>query len=141
MRLQFVHTSQNISSHSDPTITPDEDELDEDCRVLEAQARQDLESDGCPPCYPPYLDVPEREPPDEYRKIIDYWQSFGPKYYTVLYAQRSDWRSFRDSQRRRRHRYRNKSFSIAVDEVRKRRREHGLDDNVHLLLDQQQQSR
>jgi len=59
----------------------------------------------------------------------------------VLCAQRSDWRIFRESQQRLRVRYRNKSFSIFVDEVRKRRRRHGLDDNVHLLLDSQQQSR
>ena len=59
----------------------------------------------------------------------------------MLCAQRSDWRKFRQSQRRIRHRYRNKSFSIFLDEVRERRRAHGLDDNVHLLLDPQKQSR
>ncbi|GAB1311977.1 hypothetical protein MFIFM68171_02187 [Madurella fahalii] len=52
-----------ISDHPDAddlqlrlqTITPppDEEEDDEESRLLEAQARQDLESDGCPPCYPP----------------------------------------------------------------------------------------
>ena len=59
----------------------------------------------------------------------------------MLCAQRLDWRKFRQSQRRLRHRYRNKSFSIFLDEVRERRRAHRLDDNVHLLLDPQQQSR
>lgn len=59
----------------------------------------------------------------------------------MLCAQRSDWRRFRESQRRLRYRYRNKSFSIFLDEVRERRRAHGLDDNVHLLLDPHQQSR
>ena len=37
-----------------------------------------------------------------------------------------------------RYRYRNKSFSIFVDEVRDLRRAYGLDDNVHLLFDPQQ---
>ncbi|KAI4230584.1 MAG: hypothetical protein L6R40_007996 [Gallowayella cf. fulva] len=125
------------------TITPppDEEEDDEESRVLEAQARQDLESDGCPPCYPPHLDVPVRNPPEEYRQIIEYWQSFSSTDDVVLCAQRSDWRKFRQAQRRLRHHYRNKSFSIFVDEVRGRRRAHSLDDNVHLLLDPQQQSR
>lgn len=109
--------------------------------MLETKARQDLESDGCPPCYPPHLDVPVRNPPEEYRQIIEYWQSFSSTDDVVLCAQRSDWRKFRQAQRRLRHRYRNKSFSIFVDEVRGRRRAHSLDDNVHLLLDPQQQSR
>ena len=109
--------------------------------MFEAQARQDLESDGCPPCYPPHLDVPVRNPPEEYRQIIDYWQSFSSTDDVVLCAQMSDWRKIRLAQRRLRYRYRNKSFSIFVDEVRGRRRAHNLDDNLHLLLDRQQQSR
>ena len=59
----------------------------------------------------------------------------------MLCAQRSDWRTFRQSQRKLRHRYRNESFSIYLDKVRERRRAHGLDDNAHLLLDLQQQNR
>ncbi|KAL9634033.1 MAG: hypothetical protein Q9204_003166 [Flavoplaca sp. TL-2023a] len=123
------------------TNTNNEEEDDEESRVLEAQARQDLESDGCPPCYPLYLDVPVRNPPEEYRQIIDYWQSFSSTDDVVLCAQRSDWQNFRQSQRSLRHRYRNKSFSSYLSEVCKRRRAHGLDDNVHLLLNPQQQSR
>ena len=109
--------------------------------MLEAQARQDLENDGCPPCYPPSLDVPVRNPPDEYRQIIEYWQSFSSTDDVVLCAQRSDWRIFRQSQRHLRHRYRNGSFGIFLDKVRERRRAHGLDDNAHLLLNLQQQNR
>ncbi|KAL8653602.1 MAG: hypothetical protein Q9210_002002 [Variospora velana] len=135
--------SPNASQFSRTTITPppDEEEDEEESRVLEAQARQDLESDGCPPCYPPHLDVPVRNPPGEYRQIIEYWQSFSSTDDVVLCAQRSDWRKFRQAQRTLRHRYRNKSFSVFVDEVLGRRRAHSLDDNVHLLLDPQQQSR
>ncbi|KAF7507871.1 hypothetical protein GJ744_010035 [Endocarpon pusillum] len=105
--------------------------------MLETQALQDLESDGCPPCYPHYLDVPIRNPPEEYRQIIEYWQSFSSTDDVVLCAQRSDWQEFRESQRRLRQRYRNKPFSIFLDQVRERRRAHGLNDNVHLLLDSQ----
>lgn len=109
--------------------------------MLEAQARQELESDGCPPCYPFCLDVPIREPPEEYRDFINYWQSFASTDDVVLCAQRSDWRTFRQSQQRLRHHYRNKSFGIFLGEVRERRRTHGLNANVHLLLDTEKQSR
>ncbi|KAL9013831.1 MAG: hypothetical protein Q9173_001498 [Seirophora scorigena] len=125
----------------DVTPPPDPEEDDAEIRVLEAQARQDLERDGCPPCYPPHLDVPVRNPPEEYEQIIGYWQSFTSTDDVVLGAQRADWEKFRHTQRSLRHRYRNKSFSIFVDEVRARRRAHGLDDNVQLLLDPQLQSR
>lgn len=108
--------------------------------MLEAQARKDLESDGCPACHPTHLDVPVRNPPEEYRPIIEYWQSFSSTDDVVLCAQRSDWRNFRASQVRVRGRYRNKPFSIFIDEVRDRRRRHGLGVDVHLLLDSQQHS-
>ncbi|CAO1596150.1 hypothetical protein XANCAGTX0491_000004 [Xanthoria calcicola] len=123
------------------TPPPDEEEDAEEARVLEAQARQDLERDGCPPCYPPNLDIPLRNPPEEYRQIIDYWSSFKSTVGVVLCAQRSDWRRFQDARRRLRYRYRNKSFALLEDEIRQRRRAHGLDDTVHLLLDPQQQIR
>ena len=59
----------------------------------------------------------------------------------MLCAQRSDWQQFRQYQQRQRRRYRNESFGIFLNKVRERRRAHGLDDNVHLLLDSQEQSR
>lgn len=108
--------------------------------MLETEARKDLENDGCPACYPPHLDVPVRNPPEEYRPIIDYWQSFSSTDDVVLCAQRSDWRRFRASQVQLRNRYQNKPFSIFVNEVRDRRRRYGPDVDVHLLLDSQQQS-
>jgi hypothetical protein len=38
-------------------LTPpiDSEEELEEARVLEFQARKELEDDGCPPCYPPDL--------------------------------------------------------------------------------------
>ncbi|KAF2006471.1 hypothetical protein P154DRAFT_569865 [Amniculicola lignicola CBS 123094] len=123
------------------TPPPDEEEDEEESRKLEAQARHDLESDGCPPCYPLCLDVPVRNPPEKYRQIIEYWESFSATDDVVLCAQRSDWQKFRQSQQRLRQRYRNKSFRVFLDEVRKRRRAHGLDADVYLLSDPQRQSR
>ncbi|KAF2007837.1 hypothetical protein P154DRAFT_516643 [Amniculicola lignicola CBS 123094] len=123
------------------TPPPDKEEDDEESRVLEAQARQDLESDDCLPCYPPCLNVPIRNPPEQYRQIIEYWESFSGTGDVVLCAQRSDWQKFRQFQQRLRHRNRNKLFSVFLDELRERRRAHKLDDNVHLLLDPRQQNR
>lgn len=101
-------------------MTPplDEEEENEESRVLEAQARKELENEGCPPCYPPDLDIPLRNPPEKYQAIIWYWQSFPGTDDVVLCAQLSDWRKFRTSQGRDRARYRNQPFSNFVDEVR-----------------------
>jgi hypothetical protein len=122
------------------TPPPDEEEDDEESRLLEADARKDLESDGCPACYPPHLDVPVRNPTDEYRLIIGYWQSFSSTGDVVLCAQRSNWRKFRASQQNVRDRYQHNLFSTFVDSVCERRRRHELDGHVQLLLDSQQQS-
>ena len=108
--------------------------------MLEAQARKDLESDDCSASYSPHLDIPVRNSPEEHRTIIGYWQSFSSTGDVVLCAERSDWRNFRASQVRVRGRYRNELFSTYVDEVRERRRRHGLGGDVHLLLYSQQQS-
>ncbi|KAL9042523.1 MAG: hypothetical protein Q9214_003750 [Letrouitia sp. 1 TL-2023] len=122
------------------TPPPDEEEDDEESRLLESQARNDLESDGCPPCYPPYLDTPVRDPPEEFRSIIEFWRSLSSTGDVILCAQRSDWRKFRASRTRVRSRYQDELFSTYVNEVCERRRRHELDDNVHLLLDSRQQS-
>ena len=58
----------------------------------------------------------------------------------MLCAQRSDWRGFRASQVRVRSCYRKGQFSAFVDEVRERRRRHGLDGDVQLLVNLQKQS-
>ena len=106
---------------------------------MEAQARKDLESDGCPACYPLHLEVPVRNPPEEHRQIIGYWQSLTGTGDVVLCAQRSDWRDFRAYQLWDRSRYRKEKFSVYVDRIRERRRRHGLGNGVHLLVDLQQQ--
>ena len=124
------------------SITPPLDEEDdEESRLLESQARNDLENDGCPACYPPYLDVPVRDPPEELRPITEFWRSLSSTGDVILCAQRSDWRKFRASQIRVRSRIQDKPFSTYVDEIRERRRRHEMDDDVRLLLDSQQQSR
>ncbi|KAI9681959.1 MAG: hypothetical protein M1817_000013 [Caeruleum heppii] len=123
------------------SITPplDQEEEDEEARMLEAQARKHLESDGCPACYPPHLDVPVRNPPEEYKQIIEYWHSLGSTGDVVLCAQKADWRDFRAFQTRVRRRH--PTFDTIIDDVRERRRRHGLRGNVDLFPDLQQQTR
>ena len=55
-------------------MTPplDKEDENEESRILEGQAREELESERCPPCYPPYLDVPLQQIPNEYRPIVSY---------------------------------------------------------------------
>ncbi|KAL9118862.1 MAG: hypothetical protein Q9187_004584 [Circinaria calcarea] len=124
-------------------MTPplDEEEENEESRLFEAQARKELENDGCPPCYPLDLEIPLRNPPEKYQPIIGYWQSFPGTGDVVLRAELSDWRKFRSSQSRVRRRFRNKPFSKFEDEVRERRRRHELGGDLRLIFDLEQQSR
>ncbi|KAK0302061.1 hypothetical protein LTR01_008985 [Friedmanniomyces endolithicus] len=134
-----IERDDDVGSITPPPLIGEE--RDEESRQLEARARQDLESEGCAPCYPPYLEVPARHPPEEYRQIIEYWQSLGFTDDVVLCAQRSDWRKFRHYQRLQREYYGKKPFCLLEAEIRERRQRNGLDDDVHLLPDTQQQSR
>ncbi|KAL9118737.1 MAG: hypothetical protein Q9187_004713, partial [Circinaria calcarea] len=78
-------------------MTPplDEEEENEESRLLEAQGRKELENDGCPPCYPPDLEIPLQNPPEKYQPIIGYWQSFPGTGDVVLRAELSEWRKRR----------------------------------------------
>ncbi|OAA57008.1 hypothetical protein SPI_07389 [Niveomyces insectorum RCEF 264] len=124
-------------------VTPpiDQEEEDEESRALEAQARQELENDGCPTCYPPNLIVPLQNVPEEHQPIVDYWKSFPGTGDVVLCAQRLDWQRFRAFQRKARRGFQETSFHKFEDLVRERRRRHGLDGSVRLVLQPEQQSR
>ncbi|KAE8446596.1 hypothetical protein EG329_011789 [Mollisiaceae sp. DMI_Dod_QoI] len=82
-----------------PPSRTEEEQLIED-RYFEILARQDLEADGCPPCYPPDLQTPLRDVPEEYQKIILYWKFNSDNDNHELLAQFRDWRRFRGYQKR-----------------------------------------
>ncbi|KAF2817570.1 uncharacterized protein BDZ99DRAFT_457296 [Mytilinidion resinicola] len=129
--------ADNLASRlRDLTPPIDSEEELEEARVLEFRARKELEDDGCPPCYPPDLDFPLRNPPKKYQAIIQYWKSVSD---VVLCYQKLDWEKFRRLQAM--VRCRNRPFSKFVDEVRERRQRHGLGGDVRLLLDLERQSR
>ena len=101
----------------------DEQELLYMHRQVEAQARKELEADGCPPCYPPGLDIPDlQSPPEECRAILAYWLWLSSTGHVPLSAQLRAWRRFRLFQQQTRRR-----FSDFERNLRQRRQTHGLD--------------
>lgn len=125
-------------------ITPpplDEEEENEETRQLEAEARKELEDDGCPACYPPDLDIPLQNLHSELQAIVTYWQCRSRDRDTVLRSQVADWRRFRLGQLWARAYFRNKPYSRFVGEVCERRRKYNLGGDVRLLMDPKQQSR
>lgn len=106
------------------SMTPpvDEQEAIEEARALELQAREELEGDGCPPCYPECVKVPHEKPPEKYQTMVSYWQSLPGTSYLVLRAQHVDWQKFRADQKRARRFYGNGRLGEYMDQVRERRR-------------------
>lgn len=124
-------------------VTPplDEEEENERSLQLEAKARKELEDDGCPPCYPPDLDILSQNFPQEFQAIIKYWLSLPGTDDVVLCAQASDWRRFRATQLRFHRHLRQESLSRVVDKMRERRRRYSLSGEIRLLIDPRQQNR
>ena len=121
-----------------PLTPPPSDEVD---RTPEDEARENLEYEGCPPCYPPDLEFPLRNPPQEYRGIILYWDSLSGTQGFVLCAQSLDWEQFRRNQATSRRRFQGRSFSDFEDAIRRRRRNYDVQGDVHLQPDPKQQNR
>ncbi|KAI0426211.1 hypothetical protein F5Y09DRAFT_345941 [Xylaria sp. FL1042] len=120
-------------------VTPplDEEEEREISRQLENEARRKLEAEGCPPCYPPDVDIHSSEElPDSCRAIVDYWLSFTCGEDVPLCYQLRAWSKFRAYQRRKRVR----SFEDSERGACQRRQKYGSDDNVRLTIDLDQQS-
>ncbi|KAI9778297.1 MAG: hypothetical protein M1816_004147 [Peltula sp. TS41687] len=123
-----------------PTPPPmSEEESIKESRVLEAKAREELENEGCPPCYPANLEVPLRNPPEEYRGIISYWHD-ETHWDTVLCAQRYDWEGFRGLQTIRHYRWRHFNTDFE-DDIRRRRHKYGVQGDIHLQLKLRLQTR
>ncbi|MCJ1345777.1 hypothetical protein MMC31_003986 [Peltigera leucophlebia] len=81
--VQHYDAFRIFSRHS-PSITPrptstppphPESEYIEEASSHEEQAHRALVEDGCPTCYPTGLEFPLQKIPDEYRRIVSYWES------------------------------------------------------------------
>ncbi|KAL8765117.1 MAG: hypothetical protein Q9209_007700 [Squamulea sp. 1 TL-2023] len=124
-----------------PTSPPDLEAETERDRLLEVQARNRLELDGCPPCYPANPSFLVQDPPKSHSGIISYWEAFPSSEGGVLHAQWEDWQKFRNFQQRTRQHYaQHQIFSQFTDAVRKRMRRHHLPEDVHLHPDPGQQN-
>lgn len=141
--MRFVDTlSRSPPSTAPTTPPPDLEKEEEQDRFLEEQARQQLERDGCPPCYPADPAFLARDPPEQYRGTISYWGAFPSFEGGVLCAQWKDWKKFRDFQgKTRRYYLQRKSFAEFTKATRERRRRHHLEGDVCLHSDPGQQSR
>ncbi len=117
----------------------DDDEKNQESRLLEANARKELQDAGCPPCYPPDLDITLRNVPPRFQAIVGYWIGILQRDDVVLGAQLSDWRSFKSDQLRTRRRFPDTHFGNFVEEIRERRRRHRLKGDVSLSFDSRQQ--
>ncbi|KAL9117190.1 MAG: hypothetical protein Q9187_006277 [Circinaria calcarea] len=125
-----------------PTTPPPDLEADkEEHRLLEEQARKDLEEDGCPPCYPADPAFLMEDPSAQYKEIILYWESLPMTAGAVLCAQLKDRKVFRRFQERNRRYYlQRKTFTEFENKVCERRRKHQFEGNVHLHPDPTQQA-
>ncbi|KAI0854540.1 hypothetical protein F4860DRAFT_112058 [Xylaria cubensis] len=137
--LTLLDANNDINMR-DITPPPWEDAVDVESRLMEAQARQDLIDDDCPPCYPSHLEIPVRNPPPEYQAIVSYWRSLEGTGDVVLCAQRSDWRRFRDHQTWQRGRYGERKFHRYVARATERRQRYGMPGHVRFLFERERQS-
>ena len=142
-RVYDVATEPLIDSRQPTPPGPSEEEQFIEDRYLEILARQDLEADGCPPCYPPDFQIPLRDIPKEYQKIISYWQFFSDNDNHELLAQSRNWKRFRDYQKRVRQYYEQtkRPFSEYVDSIRERRQKNGLEGDVRLRFNLEENDR
>ncbi|KAF2458052.1 hypothetical protein BDY21DRAFT_22367 [Lineolata rhizophorae] len=122
---------------------PPLDDTTEQDRVFENRARKELEDDGCPPCYPLEIEYPCRDPPEEYRDIMLYWErKLGIHQSTpILFQQWRNWKEFRTTQVGKRLRYRRGRFHEYENAVRQLLQENGVCTEIHLRFDHRQQTR
>lgn len=84
---------------------------------MERDARDELEREGCPPCYPAHLNIPLQDVPLECKAITSYWEADAKPSKVVLCAQLHDWKDFRLNQTKWRQSFR---FAGFMDSIRVR---------------------
>ena len=147
--LQRQITSKPTPRSSSPassfhTPPPDyEREFEEDVQE-EREAYNTLVDEGGIPSYPVDLvfDVFDKNP-GEYEDIVSYWESRrGGGHNSIFQTQLREWRKFRDYQLRvRRYFLERDKFPEYQQRVHDRRRRHGLEGDVEILPDRDQQSK
>ncbi|KYG42067.1 hypothetical protein M433DRAFT_7454 [Acidomyces richmondensis BFW] len=141
-RAWQLQNQQALAEHLKAMTPPvDEKEAVEEDQRNEIQARKELENDGCPPCYPPSMQVPLQEVPEEYQGAVEHWRTYTQWGEIVLPQQLADWRRFRSYQQYVRSYYGEKKFHRYVDRIREVRKSHSLPSDISLFWDPAQQDR
>ncbi|KAK0302850.1 hypothetical protein LTR82_017742 [Friedmanniomyces endolithicus] len=124
-----------LVAHLDAMTPPvDAQEAFEEQREHEIKAREELRTDGCPPCYPADVDISMGDVPEVHKDVVEYYRistSWGEE---VLPQQLVQWRRFRAVQQDIRRRYGQK-FNRYLANLRERRRMHNLSADISLLQD------
>ena len=120
---------------------PTEAECLEKARTCDDAARKELEAIGCPPCYPPSVDLPVtlNSLPEPQFGAAKYFQSDGA-IHTVLDTQLRHWRMFQEYQQWMRRPGRKSRFKEWIARARKRYRALKLPRTLTLLSDHTRQS-
>ncbi|KAL8941535.1 MAG: hypothetical protein Q9211_001782 [Gyalolechia sp. 1 TL-2023] len=149
-RLNRIERSRS-RSWSTPVLPPynpdDPEAIEKDSRV-EREAYEELVADNGRPCYPIELGFDVFKNPGQYKEILEYWTSYesGAGVETerwVFFSQLERWKRFRQFQQenRRYFVFHHNRFPEFQQQVRERRRRHGLDGDVQMLEEQGKQSK
>ncbi|KAK7536749.1 uncharacterized protein J3D65DRAFT_353036 [Phyllosticta citribraziliensis] len=144
---RFV-TPEHLTPESQRTRTasPDNPERRRQWGVaLENKARKTLEDSGCPPCCPIDIEYPYRRAPRRYIDIMKWWKTQSEAIFKernwIHQAHLKDWEKFcRWRNQRRPQRSTRQAFSSFLDEFRERRRQFGLEGEVHLEAEVENQT-
>jgi hypothetical protein len=147
-----VENSRQVSSGPTPRssspassiLTPpfDSEELRQEQMRRAREAYYTLVAEGGTPSHPVELGFDVLDNPGEYEDILSYWESVGITARAAFICQLKDWRRFRDYQQKvRRHFIQRNDFPEYQRRVRDRRQRRGLEGDVTLLEERDQQNK
>ncbi|KAK1809586.1 hypothetical protein LTR12_016062 [Friedmanniomyces endolithicus] len=136
--LQYHRELASRLERMRPPVDPQE--AAEDQRNNEVKAREELERDGCPPCYPANVDISSTEGLEGHRDGVEYYMISTSEGNEVLPQQLQHWRRFRVYQPEVRDRY-GGNFHDYVGNVRTRLRNYNPSIDVTLFQDPARQDR
>jgi hypothetical protein len=134
-------SSSPASSFATPPPLTDE-QYKQKALPKEREAYNTLINEGGTPTHPFELGFDILDDPGEYKDILSYWDSQINATYFIFTAQLRNWRVFRKYQLDiRMHQLKRGTFSNYQQKVRDRRQRHGLEGDVELNQDRDQQSK
>ncbi len=154
-KIDYLPSSQLERSRSptprSPTPPPppfdhDDPQLIASDREVELKAHEALVSDNGRPCYPIKLGFKVFKDPAQYKDIFEYWQGERGMTYTlcrwIFHVQLERWEKFRQFQQKNRNEFGScEKFAEFRQEILERRRRYGLDGDIQLLKEANEQKR